>query len=64
MIGRDTNLVDFDFVLPQNISARSQIDLEPGTYMALCFLPDVSGSGIPHVMLGMIETFDVGAGGE
>lgn len=29
------------------------LDLEPGTYAMICFLPDPSGT--PHVMLGMIE---------
>jgi len=36
------------------------VDLEPGEYTAICFLPDLSGSGQPHVMLGMIESFTVG----
>jgi hypothetical protein len=48
----------------QGERAWYDIDLEPGTYMALCFLPDISGSGRPHVELGMIETFEVGGGGE
>lgn len=39
-------------------------EMEAGTYMAICFLPDTSGSGMPHVELGMIETFEVGGAGE
>lgn len=35
------------------------MNLEPGEYTAVCFLPDLSGSGQPHVMLGMIESFTV-----
>lgn len=30
-----------------------EVDLEPGTYAMLCFLPDPSGT--PHVMMGMVE---------
>lgn len=30
-----------------------EVDLEPGTYAMLCFMPDPSGT--PHVMLGMVE---------
>ena len=33
------------------------VDLEPGTYTMICFMPDPSGT--PHVMLGMIEVFTV-----
>lgn len=35
-----------------------EIDLEPGYYVALCFIPDPE-TGAPHAMLGMIERFDV-----
>lgn len=33
------------------------VDIQPGTYAMICFLPDPSGT--PHVMLGMIEVFTV-----
>ncbi len=33
-------------------------DLAPGTYAAVCYIPD-SGTGMPHVMLGMVEVFTV-----
>jgi hypothetical protein len=33
-------------------------DLAPGTYAAICFLPDPE-TGMPHVMLGMVEVFTV-----
>ncbi len=35
-----------------------EIDLEPGAYVALCFLPDPGGD-MPHAMMGMIDTFEV-----
>lgn len=34
-----------------------EVDLQPGTYAMICFMPDPSGT--PHVMLGMIEVFSV-----
>ncbi len=33
--------------------------LEPGRYAVLCFLPDVTGDGAPHVAEGMVDTFEV-----
>jgi hypothetical protein len=33
------------------------LDLEPGHYLALCFVPDPR-NGMPHVMEGMIAAFD------
>ena len=37
------------------------VNLEPGAYLALCFIPDheEEGTGQPHFALGMIETFTV-----
>lgn len=34
-----------------------EVDLEPGTYAAICFIP--APDGTPHVMLGMVEIFSV-----
>ncbi len=34
------------------------LDLEPGTYMALCYVPDME-TGMPHMMLGMLAVFTV-----
>lgn len=34
-----------------------EVDLEPGTYVMMCFLPDPEGT--PHFMLGMIEVITV-----
>lgn len=38
------------------------MDLEPGFYIALCFLPDQE-SGMPHAMMGMVQAFEVVADG-
>ena len=35
------------------------IDLEPGNYIVLCFLPDVNGDFSPHVAHGMMQIFTV-----
>jgi hypothetical protein len=34
-----------------------EIDLEPGTYAMICYMPDPSGNA--HVMLGMVEIITV-----
>jgi len=34
------------------------VDLAPGTYVAVCFLPDEE-TGQPHIMLGMLDVFTV-----
>lgn len=38
--------------------AYMEVDLSPGTYLALCFLPD-SGDGRPHAEHGMVLPFQV-----
>jgi hypothetical protein len=35
-----------------------KLNLQPATYVALCFVPDVK-TGKPHFMLGMISAFTV-----
>jgi len=48
----------FDTLLFSNGQANwYELDLEPGAYAMICFMPDPSGT--PHVMLGMIEVFTV-----
>lgn len=46
----------------QDISAGQSVwiavDLEPGTYVALCFITDRE-SGMPHALMGMTEIFTV-----
>jgi hypothetical protein len=39
-------------------SAWLKLDLHPGNYAALCFIPDPT-TGKPHVMLGMITALTV-----
>jgi hypothetical protein len=38
------------------------VDLEPGTYVLVCFVPEI-GSGIPHAYLGMYDVITVGDAG-
>ncbi len=42
---------------PQRVSL-AQITLQPGTFGAVCFIPD-PGTGTPHLMLGMTAVFTV-----
>ncbi len=44
--------------LQQGSSAWLKLDLQPGNYGALCFVPD-SKTGQPHFMLGMYKAFTV-----
>jgi hypothetical protein len=37
------------------------MDLTPGTYIALCFVPDEQ-TGAPHAAMGMVAIFTVGEG--
>lgn len=45
--------------LSSGVANYVNFDLTPGTYIALCFMPDHTGNatGVPHVALGMIQTF-------
>lgn len=44
--------------LDPNRSGLLHLDLEPGSYIAVCLIPD-PGSGRPHADLGMIQEFTV-----
>lgn len=44
--------------LHRGLSNYVRLNLAPGTYMAVCFIPDPA-SGKPHTELGMITTFQV-----
>jgi hypothetical protein len=44
--------------LSQGESDYMTLDLEPGTYVAICNIPD-PGTGLPHARLGMIRQFTV-----
>lgn len=35
-----------------------KLDLKPGTYVALCFVPDIH-TGLPHALMGMVTVFVV-----
>jgi hypothetical protein len=56
---------DFDFkqpglgVLSTGQTTYLTLDLAPGTYVAICHVPDVE-TGTEHAMLGMIQVFEVG----
>jgi hypothetical protein len=39
--------------------AWTELDLQPGTYVALCFVFDPQ-TGMPHAMMGMVDVFTVG----
>ena len=57
------HFADIDFVLhtadqSAGVTAWYTVDLEPGTYLAVCFVPDVE-SGIPHALLGMTQIVEV-----
>jgi len=40
-----------------------EMNLEPGHYVAVCFIPEKE-EGVPHAFKGMVTTFSVGADGE
>ena len=49
------------FWAPMSPGAEAWItlDLEPGNYLLLCFLPDLNGDFMPHMDHGMIQVFTV-----
>jgi hypothetical protein len=42
-------------------AAWTEVDLQPGTYVALCFVFDPA-TGMPHAMMGMVAAFTVSDG--
>jgi hypothetical protein len=44
--------------LDDGMAANFDIELEPGDYVAICFIPDAAG-GAPHVAHGMIRDFTI-----
>lgn len=40
--------------------AWAMLDLEPGNYMLICFIPSPANEGKPHAVLGMARPFTVG----
>lgn len=66
-VGGGPSFADIDPVggvgwLSPGATAWTEVDLEPGTYAAVCFVFDPE-TGMPHLMLGMVDTFTVGNGG-
>jgi hypothetical protein len=52
--------VTFQFgPISSGIEVWTSLDLTPGTYVALCFLPDVEGDYTAHFDKGMIRVFEV-----
>ena len=49
-------------VLSAGRSAWVEVDLAPGSCVALCFVPDRE-TGMPHAAMGMVGVFTVGDGG-
>jgi hypothetical protein len=47
--------------LSPGVTAWTEVDLAPGTYVALCFVFDPE-TGLPHVAMGMVAVFTVGDG--
>jgi hypothetical protein len=45
--------------ISSGIETWTDVNLEPGTYAALCFLPDVAGDYSSHMEHGMIRVFTV-----
>jgi hypothetical protein len=44
-------------------SVTIELNLEPGAYIALCFMPDRE-TGMPHVVKGMVTIFEIPAEGQ
>jgi len=45
--------------LDVGLSGYAELDLAPGTYVAICNIPSPKGNGAPHFMLGMVREFSV-----
>lgn len=41
------------------VETWTTVDLEPGSYVMLCFLPDINGDFSPHLDHGMLQVFTV-----
>jgi hypothetical protein len=54
--------VDYIGIISSGQESYHFVDLAPGQYVAVCFLPDHLGdaTGQPHFMLGMMQVFRVG----
>ena len=59
-VGFSSNLVAGVGVLSPQAATLAQVSLEPGTYGAVCFIPEPN-SEMAHLMLGMTDVFEVTA---
>ena len=64
--GGGPSFADFEPVggmgwLSPGLTAWTEVDLAPGTYVALCFVYDPA-TGLPHVAMGMVAVFTVAGG--
>ena len=55
--------VAFIAPLSQGQAVLAELDLEPGHYVAVCFIPERE-SGHPHATKGMVTVFSIGVEGE
>ncbi len=46
--------------IAQGVTEYAELDLAPGTYVAICNIPSPKAEGHPHFTLGMIKQFTVG----
>ncbi len=60
-----TTFEDVGGVAPisQDVTVYTEINLEPGNYVAVCFMPDQE-TGMPHALKGMFVIFQVGEPGQ
>lgn len=47
--------------LGTGLKGYAELNLEPGTYVAICMIPSPKAEGHPHFTLGMIKQFTVGS---
>ena len=45
--------------LDVGLKGYAELNLEPGTYVAICYIPSPKAEGLPHHTLGMIRQFTV-----
>jgi hypothetical protein len=61
----DIEIAAFIGTQSQGTTQWRSLDLDPGDYVLLCWVPDPTRGGIPHAMEGMVAVFSVGdAAGE
>ena len=61
--GPDPSAISPTFITGTQSAGTTQylfLDLEPGYYILLCFVPDPLMGGVPHSVAGMIEVVPAG----